>query len=160
MKMCATVAGFAGGAALMHLGAISLGQVVIGLAGLGLVLPVTYFLAQLPIFLTLHLDQKHHNEICCNTLHHTAVAWCAVDPKMREVFSHFKHAFDQANPKTRARLISLMLGWDQPQSLLDLRISHTEAKRRFDVLFPNEIEVEVEDKTSAWRTFTQKYLRI
>lgn len=160
VKSCATIGGFALGCALGSFegGVGNIGQLLMGFACFGLVLPVTYFLAQLPIFLTLHLDQKNHNDICFNTLRHTAVAWCAVDPKMVEVFSHFKNTFDQANPKTRARLISLMLGWDQPQSLLDLRISHTEAQRRFDALFPTVVAVESEQ--SSWQIFSKKYLRI
>lgn len=160
VKSCATIGGFVLGCALSSFegGVGNIGQLLMEIACLGLVFPTAYFLAKLPIFLTLHFDQNQHNEICRNTLHHTAVAWCAVDPKMIEVFSHFKNTFEQASPKTRAQLISLMLGWDQPQSLLDLRIGHAEAKRRFDEMFPSTVAVE--ENKSGWRSFSKKYLRI
>lgn len=143
--------------ALMHEGFAYVGLFFLALSMVGFVVPAVHLLVTLPIHLVLLLDPTDHNEIAQNTLHHTAVTWCEHDPSLTEVFAHFKYVFDKADAKTRHDLIWLLLAWEKPHGLAAVCISNEEAKRRFDVLFPQTIAVEA---TSTWRTFSKKYLRI
>lgn len=154
----AAMVGYLAGSVLMSEGFGFIGPIVLVLSMVGLMVPAVHFLSTLPVHSVLLLDPTDHNEIAHNTFYHHAVAWCEHDPSLKEVFAHFKHIFDQADGKTRRDLIALILNWQAPQGMDDVDLSHEEAKRRFDEMFPSLVSVEME--ASVWRTFSKKYLRI
>lgn len=154
----AAMVGYLAGWALISEGFGLVGPIVLTLSMVGLVVPAVHFLSTGPVHLVLLLDPTDHQEIAQNTFYQKAAVWCEHDPSLREVFAHFKHAFDKADAKTRRDLIWLILGWEEPQGAGDVDLSHEEAKRRCDEMFPSMVSVEMEP--SAWRTFSKKYLRI
>jgi hypothetical protein len=154
----AAMVGYLAGLALMSEGFGLVGPIVLALSIVGLVVPAVHFLSTLPAHLVLLLDPTDHQEIARNTFYHHAVVWCEHDPSLKEVFAHFKHVFDTADGKTRRDLVALILNWQAPQGMDDVQLSHEEAKRRCDEMFPSMVSVEMEP--SAWQTFSKKYLRI
>lgn len=154
------MAGIAASCAFMYWDFWLPAVIVLGFSLAGLMVPAVVFLVILPIHLVLMWNPTAHDEIARNTLHHQAVVWCEQDPSLMEVFAHLKHVFDNADGKTRRDLITLILGWETPNGAGDVCLSNEEAQRQFHEMFPNKVEVEVEDKNSAWRAFSQKYLRI
>lgn len=159
LPMGTAMAGLGLGCLLMYWGFLFIAQIVFGFSLAGFVLPMVYFLANLPLYALEFLSPIAHREISQNTLHHQAVGWCEHDPSLTEVFAHLKQSFDNADNKTRRNLMILMLSWTAPKGLDDVFMTNEEAKRRFDILFPPTIAVEA-DTSMAWRSFSKKYLRI